>query len=381
MSIDSAISTDDLRRMAKWRLPRIAFDFIEGGVEDERGLDRNREAFARHRLVPRYLVDIARRDQSVTLFGRTYASPLGISPMGLANLFHPGCDLILARAAAAANIPYCMSSASNDSIEAAAKVAPHHTWLQVYGTRDRSFSQDLMRRAQDVGVETLVVTVDVPVSAKRERNLRNGFTRPLKLRPRIVLDALGHPVWLYRYLRGGGVPMMQNWQPYAQPGASADTVADLFAAQTPGHHTWADFEATRRLWTGNLLIKGVLHPDDARRAVELGADGIFVSNHGGRQLDRAPSPLDMLPAIREAVGDRARIVMDSGVRRGSDAVVARCLGAEIAFMGRTALYGAVAGGLRGATRTLDILRAEIDLTLGQIGCASVAALGPEMLHG
>jgi (S)-mandelate dehydrogenase len=379
VKVQNAINIEDLRRMAKRRLPRIAFDFVEGGVEDEEGLLHNEAAFRRYRMVPRYLVDVSQRDQSVTLFGRTYASPFGIAPTGLSGLFRRNADLMFAEAAAAANIPYVMSSVTNGSLEAAARIAPN-MWFQIYGTNDRAIMHDLVRRARDAGIATLVITVDVPMIQKRERNMRNGFTRPLKLPASTVLEALLHPGWVFEYFRHGGLPMMENWIAYAPAGASADAVADIYGAQTPSaDQTWRDLEEIRRLWPGTLLLKGVLHPDDAVRSIELGADGIYVSNHGARQLDRATSPLEMLPSIRAAVGDRVPLVMDSGIRRGSDVLVARCLGVEVAFVGRATMYGAAAGGLPGVQRAIEILRQEVDLTLGALGCPALSALGPHIL--
>jgi len=380
MRLDQAINFDDLRRMAKARLPKIIFDFIEGGCDDDRCLDRNREAFRKYALIPRYLVDITTRDQSVELFGRRYASPFGISPMGAAGLARPGVDLMLARAAASANVPYLMSSASNNSIEAAAKVAPGNTWFQMYATTDERIDADLVRRSRDLGLETLIITVDVPLLPNRERNRRNGFSRPLKLTAPVILESLRHPAWITRFLMSGGIPIMENWAPYAAPGASADVVNDLYGTMTPTPSmTWHKIERIRALWPGNLVIKGILHPADAMRAVQAGANGLIISNHSGRQLDAAPSPLEMLPAIKAAVGDRTEIILESGVRRGSDVVIALALGARATFFGRPMLYGAVAGGQAGADKALAMMRREVDLVMGQIGCTEAATLGPEVL--
>ena len=380
MSIDRAVNLDDIRLLAKRYLPKIAFDFIEGGVDDELCLRRNREAFERYSILPRYLVDVSSRDQTTTVLGKKYSHPFGISPMGLAGLFRPNADLMLAEAAAAANIPYLMSSASNNSIEAAAKVAPHNTWFQIYGARTDDITIDLVRRAIDLGLSTLVVTVDVPVNSNRERNKRNGFTRPLRMRPAILVEALRHPAWLYRYFRAGGIPVMQNWQPYAPHGADANAVNDLYGTMTPAPSvSWATIERIRAMWPGTLALKGILHPDDAVRAVDMGADAIIVSNHGGRQLDVAPAPLEMLPSIRDAVGGRAELIYDSGIRRGSDVLIAMCLGVRMVLFGRPPLYGAAAAGTRGVTRVLDILSKEIDTLLTQIGCARLDLLGPHML--
>jgi (S)-mandelate dehydrogenase len=378
MNTDKAINIEDLRRMAKRHLPRFCFDFVEGGLEDEHGIERNEAAFRRHRLLPRYLVDTGTRDLSTTLFGRRYSLPFGIAPTGLAGLFRPGADLMLAEAAAAANIPFIMSGASTASIEAAARAAPEHSWYQLYAARDPKISEDLIRRSRDAGLAALVLTVDVPVNSKRERNIRNGFVRPYKLKPSVLLEMVRHPAWIADYLRHGR-PVFANWAPYAPPGADFDAVADLLQAQTPSVQTWRDLETYRRLWPRTFIVKGILHPDDARRAAELGVDGIMVSNHGGRQLDRAPSPLEVLLPIKQAVGSKLTVMFDSGVRRGSDIVVARCLGAQFIFLGRATLYGVAAGGVAGARRAIDILRDEIDRVLIQLGCPRFDELGPNWL--
>jgi (S)-mandelate dehydrogenase len=369
MNIQTALNLDDIRDLARRKLPRIAFDFIDGGVDDEHCLRRNREAFQQYRLLPRYLVDVSRRDQSTVLLGRRYASPFGISPTGLAGLFRPDADFLLARAAAKANVPFLLSSAANGALEDVVKAAPEHVWFQMYCTSDETINADLVRRAKAAGVRVLVVSVDVPVNSNRERNRRNGFSRPFRMTPGVVLEALAHPAWVLRYLRSGGIPMMSNWKPYAPAGASASEVADMFGTLTPAPMVqWSHLQRIREAWSGPLVVKGLLHPDDARQAARMGVDALVVSNHGGRQLDAAPSPLEMLPAIRAAVGDDVELILDSGVRRGSDVVIARCLGAKFSIFGRPTLFGAAAGGEAGIARTLQIVRNEVDMVMAQIGC-------------
>ncbi|HEX3995888.1 MAG TPA: alpha-hydroxy acid oxidase [Acetobacteraceae bacterium] len=378
--IDSAINIDDLRRLAKRRLPKIMFDFIEGGVEDEVGLRANASAFRDVRLVPRYYVDTSKREQRATLFDRSYASPFGIAPTGMAGAFRRDAELYLSQAAAEADVPYLMSGASNASMEQGAKLAGKNLWYQIYGARDRYVAADLVKRAIDLGLTTIAVTCDVPVASNRERNRRNGFVRPLRMTLPTILEAMLHPAWVINYYRTGGLPMLGNWQPYAAKDASPDQVADLFASQTPDpSQTWRDLEAIRNAWPGKLLLKGVLHPEDARLAIGMGVDGLIVSNHGGRQLDMAPSPLDMLPMIRSAVGPDVPLLLDSGVCRGSDIVAALCLGANFVLTGRATLYGATAGGLPGVKKAVSILQREIDLVLGQIGALNLDALGPQFL--
>lgn len=380
MNLQSVINLEDLRHLARRKLPRIAFDFIDGGADDEACLIRNRQAFGRYRLLPRYLRDVSRCDQSVTLFGRRHASPIGISPTGLAGLFRPNADLMLAAAAREAQVPFLLSSAANAALEDALPVAPDNVWFQMYCTSDEHINADLVQRARKAQAPVLVVSVDVPVNSNRERNKRNGFSRPFRMTPGVMLEALGHPAWVLRYLRTGGIPMMRNWLPYAKPGASAGEVADLYGTLTPAPMvSWDHLRRIRDAWSGPLVIKGLLHPDDAREAVRLGANGLVVSNHGGRQLDAAPSPLEMLPSIRQAVGPEVHIILDSGIRRGSDVVIARCLGADSAIFGRPTLYGVTVAGQAGAARALQLIRQEIDMVLKQIGCASFEQLNSSYL--
>jgi (S)-mandelate dehydrogenase len=376
--IDSAINIDDLKRLAKRRLPKIMFDFIEGGAEDEVGLRTNANAFRDLRLVPRYYIDTSKRDQKATLFGRIYASPFGIAPTGMAGAFRKDAELYLSQAAAEADVPYLMSGASNASMEDGAKLAGKNLWYQIYGSKNRAFQLDLVKRAIDLGLTTLAVTCDVPVSSNRERNRRNGFVRPLRMTLPTILEAMLHPAWVVNYYRTGGLPMLGNWAHYAAKGATPDQVADLFAGQTPdASQTWGDLEAIRTAWPGKLLLKGVMHPEDAR--IATGVDGLIVSNHGARQLDMMPSPLDVLPMIRAAVGPDVPLLLDSGVRRGSDIVAALCMGADFVMTGRATLYGATAGGLQGVKKAVSILQREIDLVLGQLGAVNLDALGPHYL--
>jgi L-lactate dehydrogenase (cytochrome)/(S)-mandelate dehydrogenase len=296
--------------------------------------------------------------------------------------------MMLAEAAREANIPYIMSGGSNDSIETAARVAPQNAWYQMYAARDGRISEDMVRRVADAGLDALVLTVDVPVRPRRERNIRNGFANirgtwlkaALSLKPAVLAEAITHPGWVIEYVRHGGTPNLENWMPYAPPSATVDEVVDLFGANTPAHsQTWRELEKYRRLFPRNLIVKGIMDPRDALRAAEIGCEGVIVSNHGGRQLDQAPASLDVLPAVKAAVGDRMTVMLDSGVRRGADILIALCLGAQFVFFGRPTLYGAVAGGLPGVKKAVDIFRGEIDLVMGQIGCPSLDQLGPDFL--
>jgi (S)-mandelate dehydrogenase len=378
--LDGALSIGDIERLAKRRLPRVVYEGIASGVEDERGLVRNEAEFHRYRFQPRAFADVTKRDQSASLFGRTYAGPFGISPTGIAGIFRRDAELMLARAASEARVPFVMSGASMVSIERMARVDPANTWFQLYAARDPKISDDFLQRARDAGFGTLVLTVDNPVPPKRERDARNGFRLPPKLAPLDMIEAgLLHLPWVIDYLRRGGMPVMETWAPYASPGAGAAEVARFFRTQSPSIQTWRDLDGFRRAWPGKLVVKGIMRPADAVRCAEHGVDGIVISNHGGKALDRAPASIEILPSIKSAVGDRLAVMLDSGVRRGSDIVVARCLGADFVFVGRATLYGVAAAGLAGASRVLAILREEIDTTLGLIGCPRFDELGPDFI--
>ena len=376
--MQGVVNIEDLRKLAKKRLPKIAYDFIEGGTDDEVGLVTNESAFRKARLVPRYLVDVSVRDQSTTLFGRTYSSPIGIAPTGLAGLFRHGADLMLAEAARDANVPFIMSGAATGSIEDLGRIAPDHGWYQLYSAKDQAISEDMIKRAGDAGLRTLVFTVDVPEGSNRERNTRNGFGRPLRLSLRSKIDALMHPAWMLQWLRHG-TPYFDNWAKYAGEGASADKVSDFVAYNNRAPMTWKHVERYRELWKGNFVLKGIMHPDDAVRAHAMGVDGVMVSNHGARQLDNAPSPLEVLPAVRDAVGDKMTVMFDGGIRRGIDALIALCTGAKFVFVGRPTLYGVTAGGKPGADAALGIFRREIDISMAQLGVTRIADLGPQFL--
>lgn len=378
MNVDDAINLDDLRKLAKKRLPKVIYDFIEGGADDEKGLTVNESAFGKHPLMPRYMVDISTIDQQTPLFGRTYSHPFGIAPTGGIGNYHWGGDLMLAAAARDANIPFIMSGAATAKMEDMAKIAPDHGWYQLYTAKDKSISEDMIRRAADLGISTLVITVDVPVSSNRERNRRNGFGRPLRLSLASKLDALRRPYWFKNYMQNG-IARMANWEPYVGREVTAEELGEFVASQIHGVLDWSVIERFRELWPRNMVLKGVMRPDDAIRAADAGIDGLMVSNHGARQLDRAPSPLDVLPAIDAAVGDRMTLMLDGGIRRGSDILTAFCLGAKFIFLGRPTLYGLVAGGQSGATKAVSILQREIELNMAQLGCTEISQLGPDFL--
>lgn len=379
MNLSDCINLDDLRVMAKNRIPKVVYDFIEGGVDDEDGLARNEDAFRRRALAPRYMVDVSSLDQSVNLFDRTYSSPYGIAPTGGIGNYRRGGDLMLARAARDANVPFIMSGAATASMEDLAATAPNHGWYQIYTARDRSIAEAQVKRAADLDLQALVVTVDVPASSNRERNRRNGFGRPLRLSLANKLEALSKPLWFKDYVTHG-IAMLDNWKAHAPAGADAAAVGEFFSTQLPNSVTWKDIETFRKLWPRTLIIKGIMRTDDAIRAAEAGVDGIIVSNHGARQLDRAVSALDVLPRLDAAVGDRVTLMMDGGVRRGADIVIALASGAKFVFLGRPTLYGAIAGGDAGAAKAVKILHDEVNKVMAQIGVPVLSEIGPDALH-
>lgn len=374
----SALTYDDLRKMAKRRIPRIIFDYIEGGLGEEEGIAANRRAFSRYKIVPRYLVDVSKRNQKVSLFGQQFDGPFGIAPTGMSGMSRRGADRMLAETARDRNVPFVLSGLATAPIESIAAVAPDHVWYQLYGSRDREVARRIARRAADAGVKTLVITVDIPTAPKRERDIRNGFVRPYRPSPSAFFEAMLHPAWIYEYLRYG-IPRFENWVEPDKPNSTAKDVMAFLGTQHPAGFTWEDLEYYRKTWDGRLVLKGVLSAHDARRAKEIGVDGIIVSNHGGRQLDRAVHPLDVFPEIRAAVGPDYTLMLDSGIRCGADIVTAYSMGAQYVFVGRATLYGVAAWGHAGGLRAIDLLRHEIDLFLAQIGYPDINSVSPDVL--
>jgi isopentenyl diphosphate isomerase/L-lactate dehydrogenase-like FMN-dependent dehydrogenase len=377
-----ALNIEDLRAIARRRLPRIAYDFLERGAEDEATLFVNREAFAHIRFLPRTLVDVSRRSQQVTIFGKTFDSPFGIAPTGAAGMYSFEADIALARAARRANVPFVLSTASFVPMERVMEQAGGAPWFQLYMSKDLETAERLVTRALSAGFEALVLTTDIPVAANREHNRRNQFEIPLRLRPALVLDGLLHPHWLagvfLRTLVSSGVPRFQNLDVNVGGRITSPTLTEF--RQRREALNWEDFAWLRKLWPKKLLVKGILTAEDALLAAQHGADGIFVSNHGGRQLDGAPSPIEVLPRIAAAVGKRMAIMVDGGFRRGTDIVKALALGADMVFLGRVPLYGATAGGEEGVLHTLTLLKSEVDRVMALIGCPSVDRLGREYLR-
>jgi L-lactate dehydrogenase (cytochrome) len=358
-----AYNIADLQAAARRRLPGVVWRFIEGGAEDELTLRANRAAYETVHFAPRALLDVSQRTQGVTIFGIPYSSPFGISPMAPLGVCRYQADIAAARAARAANVPHVLSTHAFVPVQRVASESGGAPWFQTYLPTDRSRTAAELERARRAGCEVLLVTVDVPVRANREYNERNGFGMPMRIGLRTIAQGLMHPRWLVDvYLRS-------IWRRrIGESSTRRDT------------HDWSDFDWLRANWPGKLVIKGILTVEDARLAMEHGADGIVVSNHGGRQLDGAPATLEVLPQIAAAVGGRMAVFADGGIRRGADIVKLLALGADMAFVGRAALYGVAADGEAGARRALEILKSEVDRVLAFLGCNSVAELGPQHLR-
>jgi (S)-mandelate dehydrogenase len=379
--VAQALNIDALQALAHRRVPRFAMDYMESGADGEATLRHNRAVFDRVQWVPRTLVDTTQRSTTITLLGRPGASPLVVAPTGLNGIFRKGADLMIARAAARAGIPSALSTVSNETLEdvsGASRQLGGRPWFQLYMLKDREISENLMERARACGVDTLVLTSDAAVFGHRERDLRN-FSDPMTLSWKARLNVLRHPAWLWDVMVPGGAPRFANLLPYLPPRHHGWRASAAFIAQQMDPSVnWSDVAWLRARWSGKLVIKGISSTADAVRAQGEGADGIVLSNHGGRQLDGAVSPMDELPAVRRAVGPDFCLLVDSGFRRGTDIVKAMALGASAVMLGRPVLYGVAAGGESGVFKGLELLRTEIDRTMGQLGVCSFADLTPDM---
>jgi len=377
--VAAAYSIEHLRSMARARLPRAVFDFFDGGAEDEVTLRDNRAAFERVRLLPRVLLDVAAPDTSCEILGGPSKLPFVIAPTGAIGIAWPGADLAIARCASALGIPYTLSTNATASIEEIAEQAPGRLWFQLYVLRDRSFVEKLIARAEAAGYEALVPTVDLAVGGKRERDFRNGFSVPPTLTLRHVLAGAMKPGWAWQILLNGGLPDFVNVRGYGGSDERGLKLASSVGRDTDPAFTWEDLARFRDRWKRKLVVKGVSRVDDAERLLKMGVDGVWVSNHGGRQLDGAVASLDAMKEIARAVGGKAAVLMDGGVRRGADALKARALGAQAVAVGRAALYGVAVAGEEGARHALAILVTELVRTMQLCGARSIAEIGPELL--
>ncbi len=373
------LALEDFEAPARRYIPRPIYGYVSGGVERNVTLNWNRSVFDEIALVPRQLVGVAQRTQKTELFGRTYDAPFGIAPMGGTSLAGYNGDLSLACAAAASNLPMILSGASLTPLEKVRSASPNHTWFQAYLPGEEQAITQLVERVAKAGYDTLVLTVDIPVGSNRENNVRNGYNAPLRPSLRLALQCMAHPRWLFgtalRTCFTHGMPHFENMGKYRTPLVSRTAVRER---ANRDHLNWEHVALMRRLWKGRLVIKGILDRRDAVIAREHGADGIIVSNHGGRQLDSATSPLRVLPGIVAAAGDMT-VMMDSGVRRGTDVLKALALGAKFVFVGRPMLYAAAVAGEAGVRHAIRLLHDEIDRDMAMLGANSLAEVKRDML--
>ena len=381
VDLNDALNVHDLREMARRKVPKWLFEFVDRGTEDELAIRNNRAAFERIKLKTQVLTDVSRRDQSITLFGRKHGMPIGIAPTGSAGLLHYQGELELARAAKKANSPFTLATGSQTSMEDVARLVGGTLWFQLYMWSDKSMSHLVVERAKNAGYEALVVTVDGPIKAHREYNLRNGLSTQLQYNRRNVTGVLARPGWMFnvlmKYWVNGGLPKRPNY-----PVGSQETITTASKAEKISKSdslSWDDLSVLRDMWPGKLIVKGILTPQDAERAVSRGADGVVVSNHGGRNFDSSMAPIEVLPAIVSAVGNRTTVICDSSFRRGSDVVKALALGAKLVLVGRPTLWGTAVAGEAGASRAINFYREEISRTLAYLGCTSVADLNSELV--
>jgi (S)-mandelate dehydrogenase len=362
----------DLRAPAKRRLPSFVFDYLDGGAGTEAGMQRNTSAFDEIRLKPRMLVNIEERDLSTTLFGRRWSLPFGTAPIGFCNLMCPGAEEAIARAAVEAGIPCTLSTAGTTSLEDYARFAPQNAWFQLYVSRFDEITNDIVDRTDRAGYEALVVTVDIPLSARRPRDLRNNFSVALKVSPKFVWELVSHPSWSLATV-SAGIPKFENMERYMKA-TGTKQVAGFVSSQVSGSFDWDALKRLRDRWKRRFIVKGLLAAEDAVRARDLGCDGVVISNHGGRQLDSLPTPIEVIAEIRVAVGPKFPLILDSGIRSGEHIAKALAAGADFCLVGRAMMYAVSALGTRGAKLAIEILGDELSRTLAQIGYIDIASL-------
>jgi L-lactate dehydrogenase (cytochrome) len=374
------LSLDDFEATARRRLPKFIHGYIAGGAENDAAVRDNRRAFDEYGFVPRVLNDVSGREQTTTLFGKTYAAPFGIPPMGSAALCAYRGDVVLTRAAAAINVPMILSASSLIRLEDVRRENPA-AWYQAYLAGDVSRIEPLVDRVAAAGYDTFVVTADVPVPPNRENNIRNGFRIPLAITPRVAWDTVTHPHWLFgtwaRTLMNHGMPHFENMDAARGPPVLAKNLMRNIGKRD--QLAWKHVELIRKRWSGKLVVKGLIAPADARIARECGVDGVIVSNHGGRQLDYAMSSLRTLPEIASEAGGMT-VMLDGGIRRGTDVLKALALGARFVFVGRPLLYAAVAGGEAGVQRALTLLKDEIDRDMALLGIRSIGDISSDLVR-
>ncbi len=375
-----AASVGDLRRIARRRLPRGVFDYIDGGAEDEATLRANAAAYGRYEFAPRVLRDVGWGDASSMLLGKPLAYPLVLAPTGFTRIAHPDGELAVARAAQRAGLPYALSTLSTRSIEEVASAGGDRLWFQVYVWRDRGLVKEMVDRAAAAGYEALCLTVDAGVLGRRERDVRRGFTLPPKIGPGTLLDGVLHPGWTWEFMRAEPIAFANVVGRSVGDGTDAVSLADYVNSQFDPGLSWRDVDWLRSVWAGPVVLKGIQTAADARLAAQEGIDAIALSNHGGRQLDGAPAILDLVPEVADAVAGEIEVICDGGVRRGSDIVKAVALGATACMAGRAYLYGLGVAGERGVDHVLGLLGDDVRRVLALTGCATIAEVGPDLVR-
>lgn len=387
-ALDRCYNIADLRSVAEKRLPKGVFDYIDKGTEDMTSLGNNRSAFAHIKLLNKVITDISDVQLDSEVLGKPASLPMAIAPTGTAGIAWYEGEFELAKAAAAAGVPFTLATGSNTPMEKLSNEAGGRLWMQLYMWKEKDLSDELVKRAARNGFEALLWTVDIGHGSNREHNLRNGFSTPYVLNTRSVIDMLRHPTWLAfvmgRYFMNGGMPKHVNYPPGYQMPITGNVAKLRNTGANPITRradlvSWDDVDRLRDIFPGKLLIKGVMRPDDAAKAIEHGVDGIVVSNHGGRNMDSAPATIDVLPGIVEAVGGKMSVIVDSGVRRGSDIVKCLALGADAVLAGRATLYGTAAGGEAGAAKAINILKDEMKRTMAYIGTQRVTDIDGDVV--
>ena len=370
--LSRCFNIDDLRKVAKGRLPESLFAYIDGGSDDEQTLRRNTATFDQYNLLQRALVDVSQIDLSTTVLGKKIDWPVICAPTGMTRMFHYQGEKAVAREAAKSGTFYSLSTLSTTSIEDIGAETDGPKMFQVYVHKDRELSREFVQRAKASNFDALCLTVDLPAHGNRERDLRTGMTLPPKLTLNSILDVLVHPAWVYRYLTNGPIVLANVEHKITEGTGEVSNLLQYVANQFDPSVTWKDAEWMMSEWGGPFVLKGIMSVDDAKKAVEIGASAIVISNHGGRQLDSSPAPFDVLPDIVAAVGGQVEIILDGGIRRGTHVLKAIALGANACMIGRPYLYGLAAGGQPGVARALSLLRTEIELDMKLMGCRNLS---------
>jgi L-lactate dehydrogenase (cytochrome) len=379
MNLDKRFpSVTDMAQTAAKRMPKFVHDYMIGGIGEEACVRRNRDALGDVLLMPRYLSDAAHPDIRTSILGYEFDAPFGVAPLGLSGLMWPNLERILASAARQHNIPYILSTYACASLEEIKPVAGEHGWFQYYPSDMPDIEQDMLDRCKTAGYKTLVVTVDIPVETRRDRDIKNGLSVPPRFDLRMLWQMMTHPTWSLYMLRVG-VPQFETLRPYYPPGPSIHNSVKFISRHMKGHITAERFKTIRAAWKGDLLVKGILSVEEAQSYMALGADGIVVSNHGGRQFDAAPSAAQVLPQIRAALGPDTLIMADGGIRNGLDIARMLALGADFVLLGRPFVFAVAAIGNRGGDHVMHILKEELKGAMAQMGCPTLATL-PDFLE-